>query len=93
MGQLSEREHEVLVLLATGGTNLSISRRLGVSEGTVKSHVGRILLKLGLESRTAAAVAAVHYLHPCRCSAPVSQRGPRRVGAVRRFSDPAMPKV
>ncbi|MGW4699429.1 helix-turn-helix domain-containing protein [Streptomyces sp. NPDC004285] len=93
MGQLSEREHEVLVLLATGSTNLSISRRLGVSEGTVKSHVGRILLKLGLESRTAAAVAAVHYLHPCRCAAPASPRSPRRVTDARCFPDPAMSKV
>ncbi|MFD7440852.1 helix-turn-helix transcriptional regulator [Streptomyces sp. NPDC059909] len=67
--QLSEREHQVMVLLATGGTNHVISRRLGVSEGTIKAHVGRILLKLGLESRTAAAVAAVAYLRPCGCGA------------------------
>ncbi|MEU4096405.1 LuxR C-terminal-related transcriptional regulator [Streptomyces sp. NPDC026673] len=65
IGQLSEREHQVMVLLATGETNHSIARRLGVSEGTTKAHVGRILLKLGLESRTAAAVAALAYLHPC----------------------------
>ncbi|ALO08904.1 GerE multi-domain protein [Streptomyces venezuelae] len=67
IGRLSEREHQVLVLLASGGTNQALSRRLGVTEGTVKAHVGRILLKLGLESRTAAAVAAVRYLHPCTC--------------------------
>lgn len=69
INHLSAREHQVMVLLATGDTNHSISRRLGVSEGTVKAHVGRILLKLGLESRTAAAVTAVAYLRPCLCSA------------------------
>ncbi|MGW3746831.1 response regulator transcription factor [Streptomyces sp. NPDC005146] len=69
MPQLSEREHQVLLLLATGGTNHAIARRLGVSEGTIKAHVGRILLKLGLESRTAAAVTAVRFGSPCRCSA------------------------
>ncbi len=62
IGRLSNREHQVMVLLASGRTNHAISRRLGVSEGTVKAHVGRILLKLGLENRTAAAVAAVSYL-------------------------------
>ncbi|WP_327244718.1 response regulator transcription factor [Streptomyces sp. NBC_01320] len=69
IGRLSERERQVMTLLATGGTNQAIARRLGVSEGTVKAHVGRILLKLGLESRTAAAVVAVSILGPCRCDA------------------------
>jgi DNA-binding NarL/FixJ family response regulator len=70
MNQLTDREHQVAALLATGITNQAISSRLGVSEATVKAHVGRILLKLDLESRTAAAVAAVAYLHPCRCRDP-----------------------
>jgi DNA-binding NarL/FixJ family response regulator len=68
-GLLSVREREVVDLLATGRTNQAIARVLGITEGTVKAHVGRILLKLGLESRTAAAVAAAVRLRPCECGA------------------------
>ncbi|MFC5646856.1 helix-turn-helix transcriptional regulator [Kitasatospora cinereorecta] len=65
MDRLSERERQVLEQLATGATNHAIARTLHVTEGTVKAHVGRILMKLDLESRTAAAVAGFAFLHRC----------------------------
>jgi DNA-binding CsgD family transcriptional regulator len=51
---LSEREREVLDLMASGATNNQIARELVLSEGTVKSHVKRILRKLHVDSRAAA---------------------------------------
>ncbi|WP_406055608.1 response regulator [Kribbella sp. NBC_00889] len=45
---LSEREHEVLALMAEGRSNAGIARRLWVTEGTVEKHVRHILSKLGL---------------------------------------------
>lgn len=53
--QLTRREHEVLRLLAAGATNSAIAEQLVVSEGTVKSHVGRILRRLGARNRVEAA--------------------------------------
>ena len=47
--QLSEREREILELMAQGRSNQAISARLYLSERTVESHVGTILAKLGLE--------------------------------------------
>jgi DNA-binding NarL/FixJ family response regulator len=55
---LSDREWQVLQLLAKGRSNLAIAEELGVSESTVKFHVSAILGKLGAESRTEAAVIA-----------------------------------
>jgi DNA-binding CsgD family transcriptional regulator/GAF domain-containing protein len=54
---LTAREREVLTLMATGATNAAISRRLCISDGTVKSHVQRIFKKLGVSTR--AEVAAL----------------------------------
>ncbi|MDF3305924.1 LuxR C-terminal-related transcriptional regulator [Rhodococcus sp. T2V] len=54
---LTTREREVLTLMATGATNAAISRRLCISDGTVKSHVQRIFKKLGVSTR--AEVAAL----------------------------------
>jgi DNA-binding NarL/FixJ family response regulator len=48
---LTEREREVLVEIAHGYANPEIARRLYLSEATVKTHVGRILAKLGLRDR------------------------------------------
>jgi two-component system, NarL family, response regulator LiaR len=55
---LSERETEVLRLLAHGSANKQIARDLGIAEKTVKTHVSNILDKLGLRSRTQAALYA-----------------------------------
>ena len=55
---LSERELEVLRLLARGLANKEISRDLGIAEKTVKTHVSSILGKLGVQSRTQAALYA-----------------------------------
>ena len=56
---LTEREVEVLRLLARGKANKQIATSLFVSEKTIKAHVSSILLKLGVQSRTQAALHAV----------------------------------
>ncbi len=56
---LTEREIEVLKLLARGQANKQISRELFIGEKTVKAHVSSILAKLGVQSRTQAALHAV----------------------------------
>ncbi len=56
---LTEREQEVLVLLARGRANKEIARDLQIGEKTVKTHVSNILSKLGVQSRTQAALYAV----------------------------------
>ncbi len=57
--ELSERELEVLRLLAQGMSNADIATALGIGEGTVKSHVNRILNKLDVSDRTQAVIVAV----------------------------------
>jgi two-component system, NarL family, response regulator LiaR len=59
LGRLTPREHEVLVLIARGFANKRIALELGLSEKTVKAHVGHVLAKLGVTDRTQAAVLAV----------------------------------
>lgn len=55
---LTEREVDVLRLVAEGKANKEIAQRLGIGEKTVKTHVSNILSKLGLQSRTQAALHA-----------------------------------
>jgi DNA-binding NarL/FixJ family response regulator len=55
---LTDREIEVLRLIATGATNREIAEQLVISEGTVKNHISNILSRLGLRDRTQAAIYA-----------------------------------
>ena len=56
---LTPRELGVLRLLTAGRANKEIALELGIGEATVKSHVGRILAKLGVQSRAQAAIHAI----------------------------------
>jgi two-component system NarL family response regulator len=57
--QLSDRELEVIRLIVAGNSNQKISAVLHISESTVKFHVNNILIKLGVNDRTQAAIAAL----------------------------------
>ena len=56
--QLTDREHEVLRLIATGADNTTVARRLGVSGKTVRNHVSNLITKLQVSDRTAAVLKA-----------------------------------
>jgi two-component system, NarL family, response regulator LiaR len=59
IGKMTEREGEVLGLLARGLGNADIARQLFLSEGTVRNHIASIVAKLGVEDRTQAALLAM----------------------------------
>jgi DNA-binding NarL/FixJ family response regulator len=59
--KLTEREAEVLRLIAKGLSNADIADRLFLSDGTVRNHVSAILTKLGVSDRTQAAVIAIQH--------------------------------
>ncbi len=60
-GGLTDRERQVLRLIASGRSNREIARELHVTEKTVKTHVSNVLLKLGVQDRTQAALYAVRH--------------------------------
>jgi len=62
LAALTEREREILALIAEGLTNRQIGERLFLAEKTVKNYVSALLAKLGLERRTQAAVLATRLL-------------------------------
>ena len=75
-GSLTQRETDILALLAEGKSNRDISRALFLSEKTVKAHLAAIFRKLGVTNRTQAAMAAVSMgigpgLHPVEFGAHV----------------------
>jgi DNA-binding NarL/FixJ family response regulator len=59
--RLTPRERDVLVALAAGGTNKEIAIALGITPGTVKTHVERLIGKLGVRDRTQAAILATRH--------------------------------
>ncbi|PZT69004.1 DNA-binding response regulator [Streptomyces sp. SW4] len=63
---LTDREREVLLLLATGEQNRRLARRLGITERTVRAHTASIVRKLDLTSRFEAAIVSHLYADDIR---------------------------
>ncbi|MEU5725943.1 response regulator transcription factor [Micromonospora sp. NPDC047738] len=58
LASLTDREHEILVAIGSGWTNREIAERLVLSESTVKTHVGKVLAKIGARDRVQAVIFA-----------------------------------
>ena len=69
-GRLSERELDVVRLVAQGMSNAEIAAKLYLSEATIKSHIARVLAKLGLRDRVQVAVFAVEKASSGQAAAP-----------------------
>jgi DNA-binding NarL/FixJ family response regulator len=61
LSRLSEREIEILQLIARGNNNAAIAMSLSLSLGTVRNHVSSLLAKLEVEDRTQAAILALRH--------------------------------
>lgn len=72
---LTPREAEVLLWVAQGKSNADVGSILGMAEKTVKKHLTTIFEKLGVESRTAAALSAIETLSAAPASAPGAGKG------------------
>ncbi len=89
--RLTQRQRDLMQLVAAGHTNTQIARRLGVSEGTVRTHLEHVYARLEVSSRTAAVLRAFPEMWPG--SAGNSPEVHLEAGAVQRHSDRGALKV
>ncbi|WP_407565520.1 helix-turn-helix transcriptional regulator [Streptomyces sp. 184] len=75
---LTDRERQTLFLVGTGAGNRLIARRLGISERTVRAHLSNAVRKIGVRSRSGAAVFAFAYLDLVDLPEPPDAKEPPR---------------